>query len=278
MVGSGSTHQPYKSQAIDNAEKMKIDSAFHKTGSRQVVKILASYSRQQTVAALIAVMTIVSLIAPPAFAASYQPHSSIQQAAEQYAKKMFVKKGLNQVKATAGSLDSRLKLARCDIPLTSSSNQSGGANRVTVLVACKGQKPWKLYVPVAVNAQGHVAISKHSLQRGTVIQRSDIKLVKRPLTDLRGQYVSDAKQVVGMELKRPVTPDTIMTLNMLAKPKIVRRGQTVAIRAKMAGLQVQMMGKALSDGSSGDYIRVENTRSKRTIEGMINEDGSITVN
>ena len=42
-------------------------------------------------------------------------------------------------------------------------------------------------------------------------------------------------------------------------------------------MQVRVAGKALAAGAAGDRIAVQNTRSKRKLEGVVTERGEVLV-
>lgn len=208
----------------------------------------------------------------------YHSHQAIRQVAEQHALKAAKTAKLSVTSATAGSLDPRLKLMQCNQPLSTAANTNyNRAGRTTVQVTCSAPKPWKLYVPVAVAAHVNAVVINRSLPRGSILQASDVKLVKRSTTALNGQHISDLNSVIGKELKRPVSANSLLNLNIIAAPHVVRRGQTVTILAEAGSLQVRMQGEALKDGSEGELIKIKNVKSGRTVQGTVNKDGSVSV-
>ena len=58
---------------------------------------------------------------------------------------------------------------------------------------------------------------------------------------------------------------------------LVCRNDSVLIRAGQSGLAIVTTGKALSDGAIGDEIRVQNSKSKRIIDGVITAVGEVSV-
>ncbi|HHH39513.1 MAG TPA: hypothetical protein ENK50_08060, partial [Sedimenticola sp.] len=80
-----------------------------------------------------------------------QSHQAIREAARQHVLKQITDAGQPAV-VTAGRLDSRLKLARCDSPLeTFSPPGKRRSAKQTVGVRCNGKQSWTLYVPVTVS-------------------------------------------------------------------------------------------------------------------------------
>ncbi len=60
---------------------------------------------------------------------------------------------------------------------------------------------------------------------------------------------------------------------------LVCRNDSVLIKAGRSGLNIVTKGTALSDGSlGGEQIRVQNTKSKRIVDGTITGVGEVTVN
>jgi flagella basal body P-ring formation protein FlgA len=68
-----------------------------------------------------------------------------------------------------------------------------------------------------------------------------------------------------------------MTSRVLETIPTIIRGQKVWLIAASPYLVVRMTGKALQDGAPGERIQVENTRSKRVVEGIVGNDGSVNI-
>jgi flagella basal body P-ring formation protein FlgA len=56
---------------------------------------------------------------------------------------------------------------------------------------------------------------------------------------------------------------------MIDLPLIIKRGQTVTLRAERPGFTVNMKGLALRKGRKGDRIKVENSNSNRVLYGTV---------
>lgn len=82
----------------------------------------------------------------------------------------------------------------------------------------------------------------------------------------------------GLVTKRKIKAGQTIIDGMAASPKpqiLIKRNQTVVIRIQTAGLLITAMGKSLSEGSVGQFIRVKNTDSGRIVVGKVNEDGTV---
>jgi flagella basal body P-ring formation protein FlgA len=176
-------------------------------------------------------------------------------------------------------LDARLKLTACDAPLEGFLPPGGRLpGNTTVGVRCPGSKPWTVYVPAEVKVKRPVVVTKHPLLRGSAIGKNDIRLEEREISGNIDAYIFDTEHVLGMIAKRPMAAATALKPAMLDAPLLVHRGQQIIILAEGSGLEVRMSGTALMDGSEGQLVRVKNTISQRTIEGLVIKPGIIKVN
>ena len=176
-------------------------------------------------------------------------------------------------------LDPRLKLVECDAPLEGFLPPGGQRiGNTTVGVRCSGSKPWTVYVPAAVKVMRPVVVTRHPLLRGAAIGKNDISLENREISSKIDAYIFDVKHVLGKIAKRSMAAATALTPDMLRAPLFVRRGQQIIIIAEGSGLEVRMAGTALMDGTKGQLVRVKNTISNRTVEGMVIKPGIIKVN
>lgn len=216
---------------------------------------------------------------PGSYAAEVETLDSIRLSAESHALAQIDQSHFEDPIATAGSLDTRLQLKKCNIPLETFSNGAmNNTSRMTVGVRCSGLNPWTLYVPVTISALVNVVFSSRALTRGALLDAEDLVVQQVPLNKLPIGYLSDPSQVTNFELTRPLNVGTPITLSAVKPRNIVLQGQEVIIKAQLAGLQVRMTGEALKNGQSGDLIPVRNLRSGRTVEATIINASTVSVN
>jgi flagella basal body P-ring formation protein FlgA len=216
---------------------------------------------------------------PSSYAAEVEMLDSIRLSAEEHALSQIDHSQFEDAIAIAGSLDTRLQLKKCNIPLeTFSTGAMNNTSRMTVGVRCSGLNPWTLYVPVTISALVSVVFTSRALTRGELLDAEDLEVQQVQLNKLPTGYLSDPSQVINFELIRPLNVGTPITLSAVRPRNIVQQGQEVIIKAQVAGLQVRMTGKALKNGQSGDLIPVRNLRSGRTVEATIMNKNTVNVN
>ena len=210
---------------------------------------------------------------------AYQDHESIRQTANDFARDLAgVSAQPENTTISVGTLDRRLRLAKCDQPLEAfRSPNTKNHGRTTVGVRCDGKKNWKLYVSVNIQIIKPVVTLKHSVTRNSILQVSDLVLEDKDISGLHRGYYTQIKNLVGKHVKNTLKSGLVVTPGHVKNPLAVKKGTTVLILADAGGIQVNMKGKAMKSGSLGDWIPVQNLSSKRKIEGRILRPGVIQV-
>ncbi len=177
-----------------------------------------------------------------------------------------------------GIVDPRLRLAPCGQPLKVFFSAGGaGAGNTTVGVRCLGPSPWLIYVPGRVNVYRNVVVTTRAIPRRSVIGEADVRLERREVSNQTAGYLEAPQLAVGRVARRPMSIGSVIEPAALRNRRLVRRGERVTILADTGRLVVQMKGKALMDGASGERVRVENLSSGRIVEGTVTASGQIRV-
>jgi flagella basal body P-ring formation protein FlgA len=177
------------------------------------------------------------------------------------------------------NLDPRLALPACDTQLQGFLPPGGHLLGNTVIgVRCMSGKPWTIYVPAKVIGVRQIVVTKRPVLRGSAIAEGDIALTEREITGDGDAYIFEPEHVLGKIAKQPLRADIPLTPDLLDAPLLVRRGQEIIILAQGDGIEVRMSGTALMDGAEGQLVRVRNTLSNRTVEGLVIKTGIIKVN
>lgn len=175
-------------------------------------------------------------------------------------------------------LDPRLRLAQCDVPLsTRLESPTQPVGRTTVRVSCEGSSPWSVFVPAQVHLYREVVVASRPLKRESVLEPEDVSLAERDVGLLNQGYLTQLDQALGNKLTRGTQPHQVITPNQISLAEIVRKGDQVVISAKNAAINVRMPGEALDDGALGTQIRVKNIRSGRTIKARVVGAGHVEV-
>ena len=227
----------------------------------------------------VALLLATALLPAGVIAAEYQSLKEIRDAAVRHIEDIANRTGADVSRIDTGRLDPRLRLGRCEQPLTSFSpyDMSNFTHRSTVGVRCEGAKPWTVYVPVTVVTEVEVLTLARPLKRGDIISRADVTLTRQTHSRDGMAYLNDPADAIGKQITRSMGAGTTLLAHMIANPLLVRRGDTVPVVVAMGRLQVRSTAEALNHGSVGDVVRLNNPRSGRTVEGRVQTDGTIAV-
>lgn len=211
-------------------------------------------------------------------ATPWQSHAAIRATAQSFLDAFIASQHQGRSEVKLGKLDRRLKLKSCHAPLDAFMPPGGRVmGNTTVGVRCPDDGGWSIYVAARIDVFGPVLITRQPLTRGARIHESDLEMVERNLSNLPYGYYTDTQSVVGQLAKRTLIGATVITPTMLQAPKLVKRGERVSVIAETGVLKIRTMGQALSDGQSGDLIRVRAAGSKRIVDGVVVSPGVVKV-
>lgn len=209
-------------------------------------------------------------------AGEHHSHESIRAVVEQFV--IDESGNTHGVEPSVNKLDARLRLHQCTNPLNTfwppGSRKMGSTS---VGVACEDEKPWKIYVPVKISVFAEIAVVSRPLLRGDTLKEGDIELERRDISRLGQRFINDYSGFLGYQLRQAVSAGTVLQARMLRVPELVKRGEKVILLASGGGIEIRMMGEALSDGGKGAVIRVRNIKSKRIVEGEVVSKGVVKV-
>jgi flagella basal body P-ring formation protein FlgA len=224
-----------------------------------------------------AVIGALLMLSAAAANAAWQDTAAIRAAAEATARQPFDAMG-GDISVAADALDPRLLLPACDQPLAGDLPPTGQeTSRVTVEVRCPGSRPWRLFVPVRVTVRKDILVAAVPLERGKLLAAGDVILAQREVGASPGGYFTTADAAVGQIVRRSVPAGTVLSPAMLDAPVLIRRGQSVTLAARSGPIAVQMAGVARSDGALGQVIGVENTSSRKVLQGIVLNEKSVEI-
>ncbi len=122
-----------------------------------------------------------------------------------------------------------------------------------------------------------VPIVIRNLNKGDTISQNDISIEKRKRTEIAGETPVDLTKVAGQISKRGLRVGDIIGSGDITRAEWVERGATVTLIYESAGISLSTKGKAVTAGSDGDTVSIQNLQSKRVIEGIVTGPGKVSV-
>jgi flagella basal body P-ring formation protein FlgA len=161
------------------------------------------------------------------------------------------------------------KSPECKKPLDVKSTNALRLGTNSIEVSCPQRSSWSLMLNANIEVWRDVVVLRDHLSRGQQVKNSSVVLQQRNIGNLQRGYYTEINGIIGNISKRSLKAGTAISPGMIDLPIIVKRGQTVTLRAERPGFAVNMKGSALKKGRKGDRIKVENSNSNRVLYGTI---------
>jgi flagella basal body P-ring formation protein FlgA len=228
--------------------------------------------KRSAIRRLAACLVLASCVLAPATRAddAIEPLDRIRHGAE-----AAVKHNLPpSAEVSADAIDPRLRLPACAATPDAEAGAARGAS-ANVTVRCTAPSAWTLYVPVRIRDLRPVLVLTRAVRRGETVDASVLRSETRDIAQLPFGYVSDAAMIAGNEFRRPVGAGQALSPADIEPERCIRRGDLVTLIGRAAGIEVRAEGKAMADGGRGSRIRVQNSNSKRIVEGTVTAPGVV---
>ncbi len=118
-------------------------------------------------------------------------------------------------------------------------------------------------------AERHVPVLTHALGPGDVITARDIDWIRMPARQVNRTMITDDALLLGREPVRPLRAGAPLRLSEVQRPLLVHKGAIVTMIVQRGGLLLSATGKAMQDGARDEVIRLQNTSTRRVIEGRV---------
>jgi flagella basal body P-ring formation protein FlgA len=211
-----------------------------------------------------------TLLSAPAFAQEIESLETVRAAAQAYVLKQVPSQKPGTVQVNVGALDSRLRLAGCATPLKAALPTGATFRaRMTVAVSCAGPSTWTVYVPVNIETQTSVLVLRHAAARGARLTADDVEVQTRTLTGAGDDYLTEAAELDGRTLKRPLGAGAAVTADAMMAESLVKRGQQVTLLAAAGGMEVRARGVVMNDAPAAGRVKAQNLSSGRIVEGVV---------
>lgn len=211
--------------------------------------------------ALLAALFLLSGAGIPAAATGFEPVQSIRDAALS---------ALADSGGAEATLDPALRMPRCGEPLQARRIAAG-----TVEVGCASG--WRLFVPVRLNRSQQVLVLARGVAGGETIAADMFEVQERDPGRIAGAAVADPAHAVGRVARRGLAAGSVLTVGDLASPRLVRRGDSIALVSRLHGVEVRMAGRALGDAGEHERVSAENLSSRRVVQGVVDASGDVIV-
>lgn len=122
-------------------------------------------------------------------------------------------------------------------------------------------------------AGAEALVTTHTLRAATVITEADVTLVEAEIPGA----VTRLEDALGQEVRETIYAGRPVGTDNIGPPALVQRNQLVSLIYQQGPLAIIAEGRALARGGAGEWIKVMNTASHTTVQGVIGADGMVRV-
>ena len=197
--------------------------------------------------------------------------SEISKQYHQYADiKITIKTKLNDIFIPKGK-------ASYEVKRVAKTGLIGGYNSWMLNFKLNGKPAKKLIVRAKVDVFEDVTVAKGNIEKGTLVQKSDITVVKKNISKERFNYQPKANLVVGKQARRDIFKNEAMKSHLVELPVIMQKGTPVKVIYQTKNLKLTNIAKAMKSGRKGDIIPVKTLNGKVTIYAVIIDSKNVEV-
>jgi flagella basal body P-ring formation protein FlgA len=152
-----------------------------------------------------------------------------------------------------------------------------GRFAATLVVLAEGQPSQRLRIAGRAMATVPVVVATRRMAMGDVIRAADVRLARLRVERVRPGAAEAPDQVVGQQLRRPMTEGFPVMTGDLGPPPVVAKNALVVMTLDAPGLSLTMQGRALADAPQGGVLQVMNLESHAVVEALATGPGRVRV-
>lgn len=153
----------------------------------------------------------------------------------------------------------------------------GGYNSWTLSFKLNQKEVKKLLIRVKVDVFDNVYVAKSKITKGKLIEKDDLKKVKKDISRERKNYQTSTDLIIGKQARRDIFTNESIKTNLIESPVILDKGSPVRVVYKTKNLHLTNLAKAMKSGRKGDIIPVKTLKSKSTIYAMVVDSKHVEV-
>lgn len=156
-------------------------------------------------------------------------------------------------------------------------NRRGSSLFLLVTFRGGGKAVSRVNVIASVKIMRTVVVARKDIRKGVIIGPDDVELERKLTGPSADHLVSGISGALGREADRNIRAGMELRSDQLSWPKMVNMGDMVTVTAESGRMRITTLGKAKQDGDMGEWIKVQNIESNKTITARVAGPGEVTV-
>jgi flagellar basal body P-ring formation protein FlgA len=183
-----------------------------------------------------------------------------------------------EVSLTGNPADVEIPIGDVDLVIPQRNSPVSFQNIAFRLEAMRAGKVMRsFWVTADVHIRAKVLQAARQIPFGGILAVEDLQEATTEITDPRVIYFRKLEEVVGNEVKRPLSTGDPITRDVVTSPVLVRSGDMVQLRLIRSGVSLTTSARAEQNGKLGQLIRIRNLEFSRPIKAMVTARGEVMV-
>jgi flagella basal body P-ring formation protein FlgA len=132
-----------------------------------------------------------------------------------------------------------------------------------------------LHASSAFAATVRVVVPAHDIARGEVIGENDLTFATVDGNALMSGVPTKIDEVKGLQARRVLSAGQPFRGDDVRRPIVITKGQTVTMQFSAPGVELNAVGRAMSEGGVGDTVTVQNPVSFRMVSATVVAPGTV---
>ncbi|MEZ6038059.1 MAG: flagellar basal body P-ring formation chaperone FlgA [Planctomycetota bacterium] len=134
-------------------------------------------------------------------------------------------------------------------------------------------------VPLTFKLQRYQMVLKtlRTIAKDSPLGPDNVVLVREPLAQATGMFLSRPDQILGMNARTNLQPDRLLTLGDIMPPAVIRRGDIVTVVLTKGRVKVTSRAMANEDAPLNERITLTNLTSRGLLTGIVTGPGLVVV-
>ena len=152
-----------------------------------------------------------------------------------------------------------------------------GRFSATLVVFAEGMPTVRMRLSGRAVPTQFAVVATRRMALGEVVGAGDARLVRLRAERVRPGTAQRLDQVVGQQLRRPMTAEVPFASADLSAPAMVEKNALVTVVLEAPGLSLSVQGRALEAAPRGGLVSVMNLASRSVVEGEVVGPGRVRV-
>jgi flagella basal body P-ring formation protein FlgA len=130
---------------------------------------------------------------------------------------------------------------------------------------------------VEVEALTDVVVATRAMERGMVVGKGDVALLKRDMATVPAKTCRNLDEVLGKRVRVGMRGNSPVRSDYLERLPVVKSGQLVTIVVENDKFRITTTGRAKGNGAEGEMVSVQNLTTQKEMPAVVVDAGTVRV-